>query len=62
VRVFDATGAYVATLYDGERKPGAYSVEWNGLAADGSTVGSGVYFARIEQGGATKTMKMVLLK
>jgi flagellar hook assembly protein FlgD len=62
VRVFDASGAYVATLFDGERNAGAYSVEWDGRAAGASVVASGVYFARIEHASGTRSKKMVLLK
>jgi len=62
VRVYDTSGAFVATLFDGERAAGAFSVEWDGRASRGDVVGSGVYFARIEQNGATRTKKMVLLK
>jgi hypothetical protein len=62
VRVFDSTGAYVTTLFDGQRTPGAYSVEWDGRAATGTTVASGIYFARITQNGETRTKKMTLLK
>jgi hypothetical protein len=62
VRVFDATGAYVTTLFEGERAAGTYSMEWDGRAANGATVGSGVYFACIEHQGDTRTRKMMLLK
>jgi flagellar hook assembly protein FlgD len=62
VHVFDAHGAYVATLFDGERNAGAYSIEWDGRTNNGDAVASGVYFARIEHNGATRTKKMVLLK
>jgi hypothetical protein len=62
VRIFDARGALVTTLFDGERSAGAYSLDWDGRDASGAVVGSGVYFARIEQNGALRTRKMVLLK
>jgi len=62
VRVFDAHGAHVATLFDGERNMGAYSVDWDGRTTNAAVAASGVYFARIEQNGATRTKKMVLLK
>ncbi|HET6349063.1 MAG TPA: FlgD immunoglobulin-like domain containing protein, partial [Candidatus Krumholzibacteria bacterium] len=48
IRVYDASGAYVATLYDGERSTGAYSVGWDGRGAGGAVVSSGIYFARIQ--------------
>jgi hypothetical protein len=62
VAVFDARGAYVATLFDGDRPAGAYSMEWNGLATGGAPVSSGIYFARIEHNAAVRSKKMVLLK
>lgn len=62
VALFDAHGARVRTLFEGEREAGAYSLEWDGRADGGATVGSGVYFARIEHNGASRSKKMVLLK
>jgi hypothetical protein len=62
VRIYDARGALVRTLFDGDRSAGAYSIEWNGRADNGDAVASGVYFVRIEQNGATRTKKMVMLK
>jgi flagellar hook assembly protein FlgD len=63
IAIYDARGARVATLVDNEeRDAGAYRTEWNGQTDTGATVSSGVYFARIEQNGATRTRKMVLLK
>ena len=62
VRVFDAHGALVMTLFDGERNMGAYTVNWDGRAGNGELAASGLYFARIEHNGVTRTKKMVLLK
>jgi hypothetical protein len=62
VRVFDAHGAYVATLFDGERNAGAYSTEWDGGTEKAGVAASGVYFARIEHASGTRSKKMVLLK
>jgi hypothetical protein len=58
VAIYDARGALVTTLVDKERAAAAYSIDWK----PGAAVGSGVYFARIEQNGATRTHKLVLLK
>jgi hypothetical protein len=63
IAIYDARGARVATLLSGEeRAAGAYGMEWDGRTESGSTVSSGVFFARIEHGGATRTKKMVMLK
>jgi len=63
VAIYDARGARVATLIDNEeREAGAYRMDWNGHADNGVAVSSGVYFARIEQSGAARSKKMVLLK
>jgi flagellar hook assembly protein FlgD len=63
IAVYDARGARVSMLVNNEvRDAGAYGVEWNGRTDAGVTASSGVYFARIEHAGATRTKKMVLLK
>jgi hypothetical protein len=63
VAIYDVRGARVATLVGNEvRNAGAYRVDWNGRADGGALVPSGVYFARIEQGGKMRIKKMVLLK
>ncbi len=61
VAVYDARGERVATLFDGERSPGAFSVDWDGRT-DAAGAASGVYFARIEHASGTRSKKMVLLK
>jgi hypothetical protein len=63
IAVFDARGVRVATLVDGKtHAPGAYRLEWGGFSEAGTRVSSGVYFARIEHGGAVRSRKMILLK
>jgi hypothetical protein len=62
INVYDASGAHVATLFHGERSPGAYAVEWDGRADSGVSAASGIYFARISENDATRTRKMILLK
>jgi len=55
--VFDVTGRTVATLVDGAMSAGAHTVEF-----DGANLTSGVYFARLEMGGASQARKMALIK
>jgi hypothetical protein len=62
IRVYDIRGTYVVSLVQKEHATGVYSVEWDGRDADGTVVGSGMYFARIEHNGAMRSKKMVLLK
>lgn len=63
VTIYDASGARVATLVDHVvRAAGAYETRWNGRGESGTTVSSGVYFARIQHTGGAMTRKMVLLK
>ncbi|HXV14451.1 MAG TPA: heparinase II/III family protein [Candidatus Krumholzibacteria bacterium] len=63
VAVFDARGARVATLVHREfRRTGDHRVEWDGRTDGNRSAASGVYFARVEQNGAYRASKMVLLK
>jgi len=58
VRVYNAAGAVVATLVEGERyTPGAHELTW-----DARGLPSGVYFCRIDTGRDLRAMPMVLVK
>ena len=64
VRIFDVQGQRVATLVDGAKEPGRYSVSW-----DSRKVPSGTYFCQLEAstmagsgGMITSTRKMLLVR
>jgi hypothetical protein len=48
LRIYDAAGRHVRTLTEGPLAAGAHSARWDGRDARGATVGSGVYFLRLE--------------
>jgi len=60
--IYDVRGALVATLVDGWRGEGTYTAVWNGAAANGAPMPSGVYFYRLEAGKLEATRRMVLLR
>ncbi|MBM3330110.1 MAG: T9SS type A sorting domain-containing protein, partial [Calditrichaeota bacterium] len=62
VKVFDVLGREVITLVDAPQRAGYYTALWSGRNASGTSVGSGVYFCRIEAGAFNKSMKMTLVK
>ncbi|NQV41801.1 MAG: T9SS type A sorting domain-containing protein [Candidatus Marinimicrobia bacterium] len=60
--VFDIRGQEVANLQQVERSPGNYEVQWNGIDQSGNPVSTGVYFARLQAGEYSQTIKMLYLK
>jgi hypothetical protein len=62
VVVYDVSGARVRTLVDRQVPPGRHTVVWEGRDSNGNTVGTGVYFYRMQLKGFTETKKMLLLK
>ena len=62
VAIYDAQGALVVRMDQGLRDAGTFRAEWNGRDAKGKSVGSGVYFYRLEGIVGAVTRKMVLLK
>ncbi len=62
IRIYDARGARVTTLVDGETTGGLHTMAWNGTDAAGNRVGSGVYFARLNFGSDERTFRLVLVK
>ncbi|MCK6604196.1 MAG: T9SS type A sorting domain-containing protein [Ignavibacteriaceae bacterium] len=55
--VYNSTGERVAVLQDGEMEPGSHSVSFNGKG-----LSSGVYIFRLEAGGYSRSIKMMLLQ
>jgi len=62
VTIVDVAGRTVATLLDRDLPKGRHVAKWNGRAADGGDVASGVYFIRVETAGRSAARKIVLLK
>ncbi|MFH0952601.1 MAG: C39 family peptidase [Patescibacteria group bacterium] len=60
--VYNAAGQRVRTLAAGPFPAGNHSLVWSGIDETGSTVASGVYFARLSADNIVSTRKMVLLK
>ena len=59
--IYNVAGQVVRT-FSGSSDAGTVNVAWDGRAADGSTVASGMYFYRATTPNFTATKKMVLLK
>ena len=57
LKVLDVLGREVATLVNGNRQPGKYTVRW-----DATAYPSGVYFCRLQARSVVETKKMILAK
>lgn len=57
LKVYDALGREITTLFNGSVKPGLYEADW-----DAGIYPSGVYFYRLAGGNFISTRKMVLVK
>ena len=60
LRVYDATGKVVTSLWDATRSRGQYVTRWSGLAANGRQVPAGIYFIKLESGDTRLTQKLVI--
>ena len=60
--VYDLAGRRVRLLVEGERGAGPHEISWDGRNDRGTAVASGVYFARLEAGGAVLTARLNLVK
>jgi flagellar hook assembly protein FlgD len=60
--VFNVTGQFVSSLYEGELTAGYHDVVWNGTDQHGISVPSGVYLYRLVTQEHTMTRKLLLSK
>ena len=62
LKVFDISGALVATLVDDQLPPGNHQAVWHGRDDQGRSVPSGMYIYRITAGRNIETRQMMLVK
>lgn len=62
LRIYDARGILVRTLYDAPQSAGRHAVSWNGRDDSGQPLASGLYLYQLEAGERRTTRKMVLLR
>ena len=62
IDIYDLRGERVATLVDRDQDAGAFTVTWRGRDDRGTSVGSGVYFAKLSTASGERTYKLTLLK
>ena len=62
LKVFNTLGQEVRTLVNERKKPGSYTVVWDGKDNRGSSLSSGIHISRLLAGVWVEVRKMVLLK
>jgi len=62
LEIFNVLGQKTQTLVDQEQKRGTYTITWDGVNQQGSTVSNGIYFYQLSTEDFEKTNKMILLK
>jgi len=60
VRVYDAAGKLVASVYDGPQLRGRHTFRWSGLGPRGQRPAAGVYFVKLESGDVRLAQKFVV--
>ena len=60
--IFDVSGRLVATLVDGMRMPGSYTVQWRGYDTEGRRVSPGVYICVLNAGEFKAVRKIVFAR
>jgi hypothetical protein len=60
--LFDVAGRRVRALEQGERDAGEHATRWDGRDTEGRPVPAGLYFARLEAGGRSATVRLVIAR
>jgi hypothetical protein len=62
LRIYDASGKLVKTLFDEPMDAGKYSVSWHGKDDNGNAVSSGTYYCKMVTEAYSETRQLLLLK
>ena len=60
--IYNLNGQKVATLVEGVRKAGEYTVDWDGMDRAGNELAAGIYLYRMKLGSFREVKKILLLK
>lgn len=60
--IYDLKGRVVASLVNGNKSAGNYTVKWNGLDDNGQLVPSGVYLYQLQSQNVIESQKMIIIK
>jgi hypothetical protein len=61
LKITDALGKHVCTIFDGMQSSGSHTIRWNGKDDTGNEMPSGVYFCTMTAGGNVIDRKMMML-
>jgi len=62
VKVYDAAGRVVRTLFDGTQSAGQHGIVWDGRDGAGSAVAAGIYFVRADAQGRSRTLRVARIR
>lgn len=62
LEIYNILGQKIAVFADDLYPAGRHEVVWDGIASDGNSAGSGIYFARLQAGDFSETKKIVMMK
>jgi len=62
LRIYNTLGQEVRVLVDRAVPAGEHAIHWDGRDGSGSPAASGLYFCRLQAGGFSETVKMVLMR
>jgi hypothetical protein len=62
IDVYDVSGSWVNRLTQQHQSPGEYELSWDGRDFQGRSVGSGIYFCRMQAGEHVQNIKMIYQK
>jgi flagellar hook assembly protein FlgD len=62
LEIFNAAGALVRRLVEGQLPAGSFSTQWDGRDDNGRELPTGIYFARIVTAHGTRTGRVILAR
>tara|TARA_Y100000591_G_scaffold274045_1_gene250241 strand:- start:161 stop:760 length:600 start_codon:yes stop_codon:yes gene_type:complete len=62
IDIYDMTGKHVITLFDGKKKVGTHSINWNGRDKNDALITTGQYLYQLRTSLSSTVMKMFFIK